>query len=225
MKFSIKVRLLGVVVAVAGGCLYNAAERCGPGQLLDDAEVCVCARGHVPVYRDITVLMPTNPMMQQRPFSSCTPCGANEVVSGDKCVCGPGYVLAATGCIPSNLGTACASDADCATGDQRFCRLPEGYCTRQTCATNADCNAAAEYVCETTATPPYCQRPPPGQGRACTMTGPDPTCSTEAPLCVLNACTVSGCQTDAGCSPGRKCCDLTKFGQPGLTLCLKGSCP
>jgi hypothetical protein len=129
------------------------------------------------------------------------------------------------GCDPSNLGNACASDADCAAGDQKFCRLPEGYCTKQGCAGNADCNTVADYACATTATPPFCKRPPVGEGRACTMMGPDPACGPEAPLCALNRCTVSGCKIDADCSPSRKCCDITKFGQPGLMLCLPGACP
>lgn len=225
MRLWSKVRLFSVALAaLAAGCLYSAGDRCGSGQVLDTTEVCVCAPGNVPVYRDITVLSPASPTSKP-PFSACTPCGTNEAISGDKCVCAAGFVRGATGCAPSNLGGACTSDADCAAGDQPHCRLPAGYCTKTGCATNADCNVDADYACATTATPTYCQRPPLGQGGACTMTGPDPACSSEAPLCVQNACTAAGCQTDAGCSPSRKCCDFTKFGQPGLTLCLAGACP
>jgi hypothetical protein len=224
MGRSMKVWQLVALAVMGGGCLYHSSDRCGSGEVLDVSDNCVCAPGHVPVYRDITILAPVSPD-RARPFSACTPCGANQVISADKCVCAPGFVSGAAGCIPTNLGATCASDADCAAGDQKACRLPEGYCTKASCAANADCNAAADYGCATTANPPYCKRPPVGQGRACTMTGPDPACSSEAPLCVLNACALSGCKTDADCSPSRKCCDFTKFGQPGLTLCWAGACP
>jgi hypothetical protein len=225
MRPTTRVRLLIAALAALGaGCLYHANERCGPGETVDEAGVCVCSPGTVPVYRDITVLVPVDPN-EQRPFSACVPCGANEVVSGAKCACAPGFVRGASGCAHSNLGSTCASAADCAGGDQTFCRLPEGYCTKMGCAANADCNGDADYACATKATPSFCKRPPLRQGAACTMMGPDPACSQEAPLCVQNACTAAGCMTDADCSPSRKCCDLTKFGQAGLTLCLPGACP
>lgn len=227
MRSEIEMRLLGAVLTVLGsGCLYDGAQRCGPGEVLNATalEVCVCAPGTVPVYRDITVLVPASPTELQ-PFSSCVPCGANEAISGDKCVCAAGFARGPAGCMPSNLGAACAADADCAAGDQAYCRLPEGYCTQSGCATNADCNADADYACATTATPTYCRRPPLGQGNACTMSGPDPACAQEASLCILNACATAGCQTDSDCSPSRRCCDFTDVGQPGLTACLAGACP
>ena len=183
---------------------------------------CVCAPGYVPVYRSITVLAPMDPA-ETLPFSSCRACGTNEVIKANKCVCADGFVTGAAGCVSSNLGATCASDADCATSDQKYCRLPDGYCTKSPCAASADCNADADYACATTATPPYCKRPPVGQGRACTMQGPDPACASEAPLCVMNACAAAGCKVDADCSPSRKCCDLAKYGQM-VTLCL-GVCP
>jgi hypothetical protein len=223
MRLWAKLWLSAALAMGGGGCLYDASTRCGPGEVIADGLMCVCAPGNVPVYRDITVPAPSNPA-GQRPFSSCTPCGSNEVASGDKCACALGFVRDAAGCTASNLGVTCASAADCAAGDQTYCRLPEGYCTKMGCATNADCNVEADYGCSTKDSPAYCKRPPVGQGAACTMQGPDPACSAEASLCVLNACSVAGCQTDADCSPRRKCCDLAKFGQPGLTLCL-GACP
>lgn len=210
--------------ALGAGCLYDEAHRCGPNEVLDANEVCVCAPDTVPVYRDIVILQPATPT-EKPPFSSCRFCAAHEVVKGDQCVCALGYVASPSGCTPSNLGATCGGDADCATGDQTFCRLPEGYCTKRDCTANADCNAAADYACVTTDTPAYCRRPPVGQGAACTMQGPDPACTMEAPLCVLNKCTPSGCKADSECTPSRKCCDLTKFGQPGLTICFPGACP
>jgi hypothetical protein len=224
MRLSIKgCQLAFALAAMGGGCLYDGSQRCGPGEVLNMGDSCVCAPGHVPVYRDITVLSPVNPA-EKKPFTACTPCGTNQVISSEKCVCAPGFVMGAAGCVTSNLGATCAADADCAAGDQKHCRLPEGYCTKASCATSTDCNADADYRCATTATPAYCKRPPVSQGKACTMMGPDPACSSEAPLCVLNACAAAGCKTDVDCSPSRKCCDFTKLGQPGLTLCL-GACP
>lgn len=229
MRESGKVCLLGVALAaipaMTAGCLYTASERCGPGEVQDVTDVCVCAPGNVPVYRDITVLSPVS-ATELKPFSSCTPCGNHQVVSGDKCACAPGFVQGATGCMISNLGATCAADADCAAGDQKYCSLPAGYCTRSGCAINADCNADADYACATTATPAYCQRPPLGQGAACTAAQGDPACTSEAPLCVLGGCVAPpGCQTDGDCTPKRKCCDFTHLGQPGVTLCLAGACP
>lgn len=218
--------LLGAMLtAVAVGCLYDASERCGPGEVLNQGDSCVCAPGNVPVYRNITVLSPVS-ATEQRPFTACVPCGTNQVIKGDQCVCAAGFVMGAAGCVPSNLGAPCAAEADCAAGDQTHCRLPEGYCTKQGCATNADCNADADYACAATATPPYCKRPPVGEGRACTMQGLDPACTAEAPVCVFNGCvTLPGCKVDGDCSPSRKCCDFTKFGQAGITFCLAGACP
>ena len=238
MKMSVsgKVHLLGAALAASvavvasvgmgmtAGCLYKEGERCGPGAVLDTAEDCVCAPGHVPVYRNITVLSPASPT-QVKPFSSCMPCGEHQLVSGDKCVCEAGFVQGTAGCMPSNLGATCTADASCAAGDQKFCSLPAGYCTKSGCATNADCNTDADYACATTATPTFCKRPPLGQGAACTAAQGDPACTAEAPLCVLGGCVAPpGCQTNSDCSPSRKCCDLTNLGQPGLTLCL-GACP
>ena len=226
MQRSGEVGLLMAVLAMIGGaCLYHASERCGPGEVLNEGDICVCAPGNVPVYRPITVLMPVS-ATAPRPFTECTPCGANQVIAGDKCVCGPGFVQGAAGCVTSNLGATCAADADCAAGDQTYCSLPAGYCTKSGCATSADCNTDADYGCATTATPPYCRRPPLGQGVACTAAQGDPACTSEAPLCVLGGCVAPpGCQTDSDCSPRRKCCDFTHLGQPGLTLCMAGACP
>jgi hypothetical protein len=234
MRISVsgRVYLLGTALAVitagaamTAGCLYDESARCGAGEVLDMADNCVCAPGNVPVYRDITVLMPVSPT-EAKPFSSCKPCGANQMVRADKCVCAPGFAQGATGCVASNLGATCTADADCASGDQKFCSLPAGYCTKSGCATNADCNTDADYACATTATPPYCKRPPLGQGAACTAAQGDPACTAEAPVCAVGSCVPPpGCKVDGDCTPSRKCCDLTNVGQPGLTLCLAGACP
>jgi hypothetical protein len=214
------------VVAVVGlaACLYDPADRCSPGQVVDPGGVCICAPNHVPVRSDITVVMPAAPAAPV-PIDHCVPCGERQVVRGDACVCTPGYVTGPGGCVPSNLGAACAGDADCATGDATTCRLPEGYCTTRGCASNAECNADADYACvpDAAAGGTYCKRPPLNQDKACTTQGVDPTCGNEAPVCALGACTVLGCAVDTDCSPRRKCCDLSRF-SPGVTLCLE-ACP
>ena len=87
--------------------------------------------------------------------------------------------------------------ADCASGDQKSCRLPEGYCTSSGCTTNADCSKDADYACATDAGGSYCKRPPLNQGKACSTQGVDPTCGSEATVCALGACAVYGCSVDS----------------------------
>lgn len=145
------------------------------------------------------------------------------MVASGACVCRPGYVKGASGCVPSNLGSTCTGEADCVSGDAKSCHLPEGYCTSQGCTSNADCSKASDYTCATDSAGAYCKRPPLNQGAPCSTQGVDPVCGAEATICALGACTVMGCAADGDCSPSRKCCDLSRF-SPGVTLCL-GSCP
>ena len=214
--------LAAVFLLLAGGCLYSPSDRCSAGEQLDDDDICVCLPNYVPVKRDITVIMPAS-STELTPIDHCEPCAANQAVVNGACVCQSGYVPGASGCVPSNLGTPCTSDADCSSGDQKSCRLPEGYCTSAGCATNADCSKDADFACAMGNSGTYCKRPPLNQGKACTMQGLDPACGTEATVCALGACTVYGCTVDSDCSPSRKCCALSAF-SPGATLCL-GSCP
>jgi hypothetical protein len=213
---------VAVFLTVAGGCLYDAKDRCSAGQVPSENDVCICLPNHVPVNRDITVITPAAGS-RRVPIAYCAPCGENEIVVNEACVCAPGYVKGAGGCMASNLGTACTADADCASGDATFCRLPDGYCTSQGCASNADCSADADYACAADPAGAYCKRPPLNQGAACATQGVDPLCGPEAPICALGACSVLGCTVDGDCSPSRKCCDLGAFA-PGVTLCL-GVCP
>jgi hypothetical protein len=210
------------LAALAAGCLYDPNDRCSAGQQLDVNDVCVCLPDHVSVKRDITIVVPAIPG-EHIPAAYCAPCGENQVVSNDVCVCSPGYVAGAGGCVPSNLGSSCAGDADCASGDAKFCRLPQGYCTSTGCTGNDGCSQDADYACAIDPTGNYCKRPPLKQGTPCMTQGMDPVCGDEAPICALGACAVIGCVVDADCSPSRKCCDLSRF-SPGVTLCL-GSCP
>ncbi len=215
--------LVAAAVAAAASCLYDPKDRCSAGEQLDENDVCVCLPDYVPVKRDITVIAPAT-TTEQVPTAYCVPCGENQVVSNETCVCKSGYVAGPGGaCIASNLGTTCASDADCAASDAKFCRLPEGYCTSQGCTSNADCSKDADYGCVDDPAGKYCKRPPLKQGAPCTTQGMDPVCGDEAPICALGQCNVIGCTVDTDCSPSRKCCDLSRF-SPGVTLCL-ASCP
>jgi len=214
---------LAAACLLGGGCFYNPNDRCSAGQQLNPDDLCVCLPNYVPVKRDITVIMPAS-SSELLPIDHCEPCAENQVATNGACVCRSGYVPGPSGCVPSNLGTACASDADCASGDQKSCRLPEGYCTSFGCATNADCSKDADYACASDGGGgTYCKRPPLNQGASCSTQGIDPTCGPEATVCALGACTVYGCAVDSDCSPSRKCCDLSAF-SPGATLCL-GACP
>lgn len=218
-------RLLATLsLALSTACAFDADERCGPGEFLNEAGSCACSPNHVPDPRGIMVLVNDNPTAPA-PREGCVACGANEEVKNDACVCVAGMVRGASGCQASDLGKSCTSSADCAGGDATFCRLPEGYCTTAACSASAPCNAEADYRCEGSGADAYCQRAPQGQGAACTMQGPDPMCSAEAPFCASNTCHVPGCMTDDDCSPSRNCCDLSAFGAPGLTLCMAGGCP
>jgi hypothetical protein len=226
---SIRERRPGIFLVVAllaaiGGCLYDARARCSAGEQLDENDICVCLPNYVPVARAITVITPAS-ASEHLPIDHCAPCGDNQVATNGACVCRSGYVLGPGGCVPSNLGTACTADADCASGDAKLCRLPEGYCTSQGCATNADCSKDADYACAVDPAGNYCKRPPLNQGAACTTQGVDPACGPEATVCALGACTVFGCAVDSDCSPSRKCCDVSRFSMGAMaTLCL-AACP
>ncbi len=207
-------------------CTFDADERCGPGELLNELGSCVCAANHAPDVRPVTVLADQDPGSPP-PRAGCVACAANEEVKNDACVCVMGMVRGASGCQPSDLGKTCASSADCAGGDAPSCRLPEGYCTTTGCSASAPCRAEADYRCAGSGADAYCQRAPQGQGAACTMQGPDPACSAEAPICATNTCHAPpGCQADTDCSPSRRCCDLSAVsGVPGFSLCMAGGCP
>ncbi len=213
-------------LCLLAGCLYDANDLCGPGEMISEAtSTCVCADNHVPVVRDISILVPTNPTAEP-PRAGCEACGTNEEAVGNECKCVAGFVRGANGCVESNLGASCASDADCAVGDNTYCRLPDGYCTSTGCASSDECNVDADYACDASEATAFCRRPPVGEGAVCSGQGPDPACSAEAPICASGTCHVAACVTDDDCSPSRDCCDLSAFtGQSGFTLCMAGGCP
>ena len=235
MKVSFYVRCLVVgQVLLGGSCLYDGADRCADGQEANASDLCVCKVGYAPVYREVTILAATPG--QTLPVEYCQSCTATDHkgIDATKGVCGclEGFVkTTVTGgrhgdfsCAPSNLGQTCASDADCAAGDNKTCHLPGGYCTTTGCTTNANCNLGLDYGCALPATgstdPSFCRRPPKNQGNSCSQAQGDPMCSMEAPICAGPlGCSQIGCMTDADCSPSRKCCSTS-----GVTLCL-GACP
>jgi hypothetical protein len=201
------------LAAVIAGCVYDADDRCGPGQLLYDESRCICAEGAV-----LTA-------------QGCVPCAENEVVGGSACVCAEGFwrPTADTTCqaVPSALGVACdVTGAPCSDPSYNLCFAATGtagYCTSE-CTTSEEC--AGGYVCDAVAAPPYCRRPPTGFGRACAT---DADCaSTEATYCessTLYQCVVRDCSpANQDCFPGTQCCDLSQFGVPA-PLCLpNGAC-
>jgi hypothetical protein len=215
--------LAGIVSALSSACLYDADARCSPGEILNQDQMCVCADNHVPLSRDIKVVVASDPTAATL-RAGCEACGENEIAQGEACVCVDGFVKSGDACVASNLGALCASNDDCAAGDNTYCKMPAGYCTTSGCATDEECNASADFACDRNAPESYCRRPPIGQGMPCTAMGIDPACPAESPMCVLNTCNPVGCTGETDCSPSRTCCDLSAFAGQPLTLCM-GGCP
>lgn len=218
--------LLGLL-AVPAACIYDKNDACSPGEVKDPTtDACVCPPNTIPKKRtDIQVLAP---QASDKPIiTMCESCGAHASVKDGACVCDTGYVMGQGGCVAGNLGTACASDGDCANGDSQHCQIAAGatagYCTTTGCASNAQCNAAANYACATSGGTSFCRRPPTNEGNTCTAQGLDPTCGAEAPVCLLGHCTAIGCAADGDCSASRKCCDLSALSpqSAGVHACLE----
>jgi hypothetical protein len=182
----------------ASGCLYDAGDRCDPGQSYDpNSDLCICAAGTNTVTGD----------------HGCVPCGDNQVAMNDACVCADGYQAASGGTcviVPKGLGDSCKADAECTDPTFDSCQMDgdAGYCTSTGCAADADCSGG--YACNTALTPTLCERPPTGQGMSCTSASD--CAGTEATYCetfVAHTCFVEGCSlTDDDCFPGYACCDL-----------------
>ncbi|MDB4988726.1 MAG: hypothetical protein JWN04_3904 [Myxococcaceae bacterium] len=195
------------------GCLVDTDKRCSANEKLVDKDFagCVCV--------DNAVLNAKK--------DGCDLCGANTVVKDGACVCATGYAkLAADGeCVMSALESPCSASSGC-TGDYPFC-APGGYCSKSGCRTAADCPAT--YACETNQSPPYCSRPPVGQGAVCDVAKNSADCTAEADYCVMGHCVVSGCATTKTCHGDWVCCDFSRFGlrdictTPGSLI--DGMCP
>ncbi len=202
----------------ATGCLYDADNRCDPGQTYDaEAGLCVCAAGTNTVTGD----------------HGCVPCAEHEVATDDTCQCADGYSRANSGAaceiMAQGQGDACTKDDDCSANPAfKSCQLDgdSGYCTNDGCATSDDC--VGGYACNTTASPTFCERPPTGQGMACTASAD--CAGTEATYCETfsaHTCFVD-CSADANvCFVGYECCDLSPL-SGGLIknkICVaSGSC-
>jgi hypothetical protein len=197
--------------ALVAGCVYDSDDRCNAGMVLL-GPFCTCPEGSVLTGQE------------------CVPCGENEVAGGTACVCAEGFSRASedSPCRegPAGLGAACGAGATCPDPAYGLCFTPSGsagYCTSE-CATSEDCDAG--YACNTSATAPYCQRPPSGAGVACAAAA---DCDgKDASFCesfMLHECVVPGCSPEAqDCFPGMRCCDFRSFGAP-TTFCLPaGAC-
>jgi hypothetical protein len=196
------------------GCVYDADDRCSPGQVVVKYDRCACAPGFVAIE------------------GVCTPCPEHELEQNGICVCEEGYTRSSEGAACTldapGLGDACADDGDCT--EERFphCQADAAgdYCTDLDCASTEDCSGG--YACDLEATPSYCKRPPLGQSAPCATQ--DDCSGFEASYCEQiegHVCLVPGCDTDPDveCFIGWECCHAGEgFGLP--TLCVpEGTCP
>jgi hypothetical protein len=194
------------------GCVLDSDDLCGPGQVIwGDDQRCICGEG----------LAYT--------AEGCVPCGANETAStAAGCVCNAGYArpapAQACAVIPDGIGDACDSNTECLNSAYSHCQLGGvggGYCTTTGCTGPADCTGG--FVCETSASPTYCKRPPFGAGRPCTA--PADCADTEATFCdtiVSQSCLVQNCTvTPNDCFAGMECCPIA--GLPNLCI-PQGAC-
>lgn len=212
--------VLVVAVALAGwSCVYDSDRPCGAGQARGPDGYCVCA-GNARLEPDT---------------HQCVACGANEVV-GPKgaCDCAAGYARPAPGqpCAAREPGLEDACDTaskPCSVARFDHCQPTAGtagYCTSAGCKATAECPAG--FTCRASAAPPYCARPPVGQGKACTANAD--CAGSEATLCdtlYTHTCLVEGCDVKdaSACSSGFLCCDLSSFGLAKTVCAPLAKCP
>jgi hypothetical protein len=199
-------------------CVYDSDNRCGEGQALETegTETCICAKGYA-----------TTP-------TGCVLCPENEEPGATGCVCKAGYSkpTADAPCAQAGVGMGATCDATsipCTDATYNHCHAVSGtagYCTTQGCTSDADCSGG--YMCDLSATPAYCRRPPLGFGKACST---DADCAgTEATYCdsfMTKTCLVQGCTLEPdNCFSGTECCNLSAFGvaQPLCVLLSNGGC-
>lgn len=225
----IHLRVLQVVCLIAGAawlagtmsaCIVSDS-RCDAHQFQTSVDLhnCSCDPGYV-----------LSPMGY-----GCVPCGANEEVKSDTCVCKAGFTRASdTGpceaVMGSELGATCDAAQSC-NGPNPYCALSEDtpYCTTQGCTRNDDCSA--DWRCDTSGAQSFCKKPPSGFGMHCEASAD--CAGNEAAFCeTLNThmCIVSNCVgSPGGCPSQSVCCDLTTF--VGTSLCVAtsfltdGKCP
>lgn len=194
--------LLGALLSVGpSACVYDAANRCGPHQLILDNDRCGCEAGYVPG------------------TAGCIPCGDNERETNGACVCVKGFARPADGAacepLPAALGTACDSESTpCEPGSKyTLCHVTDGtsgYCT-SACASQDDCDGG--YKCHEDGADSFCRRPPLGYGDSCKTD--DDCAGGEATFCEKfqqHICLVpcSAGKTDV-CFEGESCCDFVIF--------------
>ena len=208
-----------MLVASIAGCVYDPNRRCDPGQRYNGFS-CLCAANAILVNG-----------------GQCVACGANEVAGTDGCVCAQGTARQSpdAGCepLPADQGAACDTATTPCNSDStyNYCFAASGsggYCTTSDCASDAGAACSGGYVCEVSASPSYCRRPPIGLGISCTSAAD--CAGTEATLCdtvFSNECQVQGCTLSPNnCFPGWDCCDLSSYGIGVSTVCVPaGECP
>lgn len=236
--------LAASVVAVSiTACVYDSNNRCGEGQVLytQGVERCVCADGWAYTSAGC-VRCAANEVSgtagcicaagygRNSPGEACTKCAENEETSTTgACSCVKGYSRGADGlcaAAPAGIGIACSTTTACSDATFNHCHMVDassGYCTVAGCTSDANCTGG--YVCDKTASPAYCRRPPVGQSDPC-KTNAD-CAGKEASFCdtfVTQSCLVQGCTVSPdNCFTGSQCCDLSKYGLP--TLCVAaGAC-
>jgi hypothetical protein len=204
--------LIGLIVVA---CVYDADERCDPGQVLFADTRCICPEGLV--------------LSEQQ---GCVRCGENEVAGASGCVCADGYGRsnANAPCTPrgSGQGDACDDATPCTTSPYTFCQImagSAGYCTDTGCSSSSECTGG--YACDATGSPSFCKRPPLGAGKPCTSAA---DCEdSEATYCdsfASQSCLVQGCAlAPDNCFEGTECCDLSAFDVPQPLCVATGECP
>jgi len=236
---------------VSASCVYDSNKRCGDHQVLNTqaTEYCECETGYVSPSAEqgcvpcgVHEVASANTCVCQSGYGRnsatepCLPCGANEVPgSTGACECAVGYSRSAGSdaggaceAASAALGVACVTGVNaCTDATINYCQMASataGYCTTQNCTSTADCSGG--YVCNLTASPTYCQRPPVGAGKACTSN--DDCAGTEATYCdtfVTHTCLVQGCTLSPdNCFTGSECCDLSSYGIPQPLCLAAGAC-
>lgn len=230
------------------GCVYDSDQPCGPGQVIkvnsEYSESCVCATGYAATATGC-VLCGANEEIgatgcvckagygRAAATAACTACGQNEVTGASgACECATGFSRASATSVceaaAAAMGVACdASSSPCTDTTFNHCHVvsgTSGYCTKQGCTTAADCGGG--YMCDLTAAPSYCRRPPVGAGKDCTN---DADCAgTEATYCnayQTKKCQVQGCTlAPNNCFTGTVCCDYTAFGVAQYQCVAEGTC-
>jgi hypothetical protein len=206
-----------LVTNLAGGCVYDPQDRCGPQQEISDVGACVCVAG--------LVLRGT----------SCEACPEHEREANGACQCDDGYERAADGqpctfVVSAGLGASCDDATPCVDPVFNVCHsggVGGSYCTRRGCESMADCGG--DYACSAREPVPFCERPPVGQAAACETNA---SCAgTDATFCdsfISKRCLVPDCSlTTPNCFADWECCDLSGVGLPGLpkTVCVPaGEC-